>query len=343
MKAMIVKDFRMIARERTIMSAISILVFIASFSSIITFGLLVLYKPDFVSISGVRVGVAGDAPVLKLSGVDVKYDTLEEGLKDFYAGKIDALLYLPEENVSSTNFVTVYLPKDEISGIIATSKVKEILKEYQKRLRKINGIPSSHGFSFYDENFKKIEIKEGSSITFRFIYGVLIPLLLITTAIITGGLVIDLVSEEYETRTYEVILSTPLSPSEFISSKIFVSLLISSILSVIWILLIHLNVGIHNALLILILSISVSMIFSSLGAISTIVLKDRERSQLVFSIMSVSFVTASFSGKSMIGSVTARISAGSYFNAVEFIIYPLIGSILLLMSIFLAKKLEMIE
>ena len=343
MKAMIVKDIRMIARERTIMSAISILIFIASFSSIITFGLLVLYKPDFVSMSGVKVGVAGNCLMLKMSGVDAEYDTLEEGLKDFYGGKIDALLYLPEENISSTNFVTVYLPKDEISGIIVTSKVKEILKEYQKRLREMNSIPASHGFSFYDENFKRIEIKEGSSITFRFIYAVLIPLLLITTAIITGGLVIDLISEEYETKTYEVILSTPLSPSEFISSKIFVSLLISSILSVTWIVLIFLNVGIHNAFLILILSISVSMIFSSIGAISSLLLKDRERSQLVFSLVSVSFVTVSFSGKSMIGSISARISAGSYFDTGEFMIYPLIGSALLLISVFLSKRWEVVE
>ncbi len=343
MKAIIGKDLRMIARERTIMSAISILIFIASFSSIITFGLLVLYKPDFIALSGVKIGVAGDCPVLKMSGADERYGTLEEGLNDFYSGKIDALIYLPKENISSVNFVTVYLPKDEISGIIASSKVKEILREYQERLRRMNSIPPSHGFDFYDENFRRVEVREGSSITFRFIYAVLIPLLLITTAIIAGGLAIDLISEEYETKTYEVILSTPLSSSEFISSKIFVSLLISSILSAVWIALIYLNVGVHNPVMLFIMSVSISMIFSSAGAISSLILKDRERSQLVFSVIAVSIVTASFSGKSMIAGVAARISAGSPFTTLEFLTYPFIGALLLLLSVFLSKKWEMME
>ncbi len=343
MKAMIMKDLKMIARERTIMSAITILIFIASFSSIITFGLLVLYKPDFIALSGVKIGVAGNCPVLQMSGADVRYQSLEEGLNDFYSGKIDALIYLPKENVSSINFVTVYLPEDEITGIIASSRIKEILKEYQKRLREMNGIPSDHGFEFYDTDFGRTEIQEGSSITFRFIYAVLIPLLIITTAIISGGLVIDLMSEEYETKTYEVILSTPLSSSEFISSKIFVSLLISTILSVIWIALVYINVGINNPAMILILSVSVSMIFSSLGSISSLVFKDRERSQLVFSIISVSVVTASFTSRSMIAGIAGRISAGSYFTSMEFLAYPFLGASLLILAVFLSKKREMIE
>ncbi len=343
MKAMINKDLRMIARERTIMSAISILIFIASFSSIITFGLLVLYKPDFIALSGVKIGVAGECPVLKMSGGDVRYDSLKDGLNDFYSGRIDALIYLPKENVSSVNFVTVYLPKDEITGIIASSKVKEVLKKYQERLRRMNGIPSSHGFSFYDENFRRTEVKEGSSITFRFIYAVLIPLLLVTTAIIAGGLAIDLISEEYETKTYEVILSTPMSSSEFIASKISVSLLISSILSAVWVALIYLNVGIQNSFLLFIMSISISMIFSSIGAISSLILRDRERSQLVFSIIAVSVVTASFSGKSMVAGVAARISAGSYYTPFEFLIYPFTGAVMLVISVFLSKRWEMLE
>lgn len=343
MRAMIVKDLRMIARERTIMSAMAILIFIASFSSIITFGLLVLYKPDFIALSGVKVGVAGECPVLKMSGADVRYQSLEDGLNDFYRGEIDALIYLPRENTSSVNFVTVYLPKDEITGIIASSKVKEILKEYQKRLRDRNGIPPDHGFRFYDDEFRRSEIKEGSSITFRFIYAVLIPLLIITTAIISGGLAIDLISEEYETKTYEIIISTPLSSSEFISSKISVSLLISSVLSAIWIALLYLNVGIKNPALLFIYSISLSMIFSSLGSISSLIFRDRERSQLVFSLISVSFVTASFSSSSMMAGVAARISAGSYYTATEFLAYPFAGAVLLVSAIVLSKRLEIMD
>ncbi|AIY89214.1 ABC transporter permease [Geoglobus acetivorans] len=338
MKAMIRKDLRLIVRERTIMSAIAILIFIASFTSVITFGLLVLYKPDSVATGSVRIGVAGNCPVLK-SFADERYPELEDALNDFYAGKIDAVLYLPEENYTSANFVTVFLPKNEITGILAGTQVKEILQKYQKAMRERRGIPGDDGFRVYSLDGGKAELREGSSMTFRFIYAILIPLLLITTAIIAGGLVIDLISEEYETRTLDVILSTPMSITDFISAKVFSALIVSAVLSAVWVFLLHVNTGIFRPVLLLILSVSFSMIFASIGAIISSGLKDRERSQLVFSILSVSIVTVSFTHPSMISGVSARISAGSYLQPWEFLIYPVLGSVLMLLSIKFSEKL----
>ncbi|AKG91685.1 ABC-2 family transporter protein [Geoglobus ahangari] len=339
MRSMILKDLRLIGRERTIMSAMAILVFIASFSSIITFGLLVLYKPDFVTVSGVEIGIAGDCPILKTVADGKNYRTLDDALKDFYAGEIGAIIYLPNENLSATNFVTVFLPKDEITGIVASSKVKDTLKDYQRKMREIRGLPGDDGFRFVSPDFRRVEVKEGSSITFRFIYAVLIPLLVITTAIISGGLVVDLISEEHETRTLEVVLSTPMSFTEFISAKVVVSLTVSATLTLVWMILLWVNIGLSNPLLILLPSLSFSMIFASLGVAVTSILKDRERSQLVFSLIAISLVTASFTTPSMMAGVVARVSAGSQFSAIEFLAYPIIGSVLCAASVLLSEKL----
>ncbi|WP_456369244.1 ABC transporter permease [Geoglobus sp.] len=341
MISIIKKDLRMIVKERTIMSAMAILVFIASFSSIITFGLLVLYRPDFVALSSVEIGIAGNCPVLKTVADGRNYRTLDEALQDFYSGKIHAVIYLPEENHSETNFVTVFLPKDEISGIVASAKVKEVLKEYQKKMREIRGLPGDDGFSFVDANFREVQLKEGSSITFRFIHAVLVPLLVITTAIIAGGLVVDLISEEHETRTLEVILSTPMSFREFVSAKIMSGLIVSAFLTIAWIILLLINVGISYPVLLFLMSVSVSMIFISAGAMVTSVLKDRERSQLIFSIISVSAVTASFTAPYMISGVVARISAGSFFSPSELVAYPVAGAVLCLTTVLVCEKLYM--
>lgn len=339
MKSMIKKDLRLIVKERTIMSAMAILVFIASFSSIITFGLLVLYKPDFVELSNVEIGVAGNCPVLKTVAEGKNYRTLEDALRDFYAGEIDAVMYLPDENYTGTNFVTVFLPKDEISGMVASAKIKETLREYQKKMRELRGLQGDDGFRFVNPDFREVEIKEGSSITFRFIYAVLIPLLVITTAIISGGLVVDLISEEYETKTLEVILSTPMTLTEFISAKITAGLIVSAILTAVWIFLLWINVGISNPFLLFITSISVSMVFTSIGAMVTSALKDRERSQLIFSLIAVSAVTASFTAPSMPSGVIARISAGSIFAVQEFLAYPVIGAAMCLIAIIISGRL----
>ena len=340
MRSMIKKDLRLIAKERTILSAMAILIFIASFSSLITFGLLVLYKPDFIALSNVEIGIAGNCPVLKTVADGKNYLTLEDALKDFYAGRIDAVIYLPEENHTGTNFVTVFLPKDEISGIVASAKVKETLKEYQKKMREIRGLPGDDGFRFVNPDFKEVEVKEGSSITFRFIYAVLVPLLVITTGIITGGLVVDLISEEHETGTLEVILSTPMSFTEFVSAKIVAGLVVSSILTAVWILLLWINTGISNGVLVFILSLSISMTFSALGASVSSALGDRERSQLVFSLISVSAVTASFTSPYMLSGVVARISAGSMFTVQEFLAYPVLGAAACMIAVLMAERLH---
>jgi len=337
MRAMIAKDLKLIGKERTILSAMGILVFLASFSSIVTFGLLILYKPDLILISNVKIGVAGGCEILKSVSNAERYDSLDEAMRDFYSGKIDAVIYLPNESLAKPNFVTVFLPKDEIAGIIASSKVKQILIEYEKRMRAVKGIPPDDGFKIVDYNFRTV-FEKGSSVTFRFIYSVLIPLLAITTGIIAGGLVVDQISEEFESRTIEVVMSTPMSFREFVAGKIAVSLLVSTILSIAWIALLALNVGIASIPLLLLITISFSLILISAGAVVASYLCDRERSQLIFSFLAISIVTLSFTYPWMVAGVIARVSAGGYITVGEVLIYPLLSLLSLFLSITLSAR-----
>ena len=337
MRAMIAKDLKLIGKEKTILSAMGILVFLASFSSIVTFGLLILYKPDVILISNVKIGVAGRCEILKsVSGVE-KYSSLDKAMRDFYSGKVDAVIYLPNESLAKPNFVTVFLPKDEIAGIVAGSKVKEILIEYEKKMRAVRGIPPDDGFKIVDYNFNSV-VERGSSVTFRFIYSVLIPLLAITTGIIAGGLVVDQITEEFESRTIEVVLSTPMSFREFIAGKIVVSLLVSTLLSITWIALLALNVEIANIPLLFLTTISFSLILTSAGAVIASYLCDRERSQLIFSFLAISTVTLSFTYPWMVAGVIARVSAGGYLTASEVLIYPLSSLLSFLISITLSER-----
>lgn len=338
MIGLIKKDLRMIARERTIMSAISILVFVASFSSLVTFGLIFLYSPDAFMFTEVNVGVAGNCPILKSYG-DRAYDSLSTALSDFYSGKVDAVLYLPEENISSINTVTLYISKNDISGVIAFTKAKKILQEYEKALRLQKEIPGDDGFEMRYVDGRNAESVKGLSMTYRFIYAILIPLLLVTTAVISGGLVVDIITEEWETKTLHVITSTPMSLAEFIYSKLVTSFIISSMLSAIWIFMMEINMGVSNTILLFVLSVSFSAILSALSSIISSALKDRERSQLLFSILMVSIVTVSFSSPSMIAGVSARVSAGSLYSIQEVLVYPALTLILTPISARISEKL----
>ncbi|RLI79481.1 hypothetical protein DRP05_03785 [Archaeoglobales archaeon] len=330
------KDLKAMFKERTFVSILLLLIFVASFSSVITFGILALYNPDYIGFAvekNVNVAIVGDAPILERIVEAKKYDSLSNALSDFYNGKIDAIIVL-NENLSS-NYVKVYLPKEEIKAIQASLFIKEKLIEYERKLKELNGIPN-FDLAFYFNN-KQIEIPEGISVAFKFIYVVLIPLLMFTTAICCGGLVIDSISEELETRTMD-LLKIAASPSQIFGGKILASVILSLILTPTWIGLLILNgIEINNLILVILLSLSFSMILTSIAYSVVTFVKDRERSQLTFSIISVLLMPLLFTNPYSPTSLIGRIAADGYFSIAEPIFYFAISTILVYTNIYVAK------
>jgi len=62
----------------------------------------------------------------------------------------------------------------------------------------------------------KFPAQTGGTDFFEFVYGLLIPLLVFMPAIISSAMIIDLITEEYEHRTLEVLLAAPVSFAEVI-------------------------------------------------------------------------------------------------------------------------------
>ena len=63
--AIIKKELRSVRKDKTIMIAIFIQLFIASFSSVILFGLLAFYDPESLGLNTrlpTKVGIIGDVP-----------------------------------------------------------------------------------------------------------------------------------------------------------------------------------------------------------------------------------------------------------------------------------------
>ncbi|RLI76151.1 hypothetical protein DRO97_01590 [Archaeoglobales archaeon] len=323
------KDLKAMFKERTFVSIILLLVFVASFSSVITFGILALYNPDYIGFAvekNVNVAIVGDAPILERIVKAKKYDSLKDALIDFYSNKIDAIIVL-NENLTS-NYVKVYLPKEEIKAIQASLFIKEKLVEYERELKRLNGIPN-FDISFY-LNKKRIEIPNGVSVAFKFIYVVLIPLLMFTTAICCGGLIIDSIAEEMETKTIELLRATPTSISEIFGGKVLASIILSLVLTPTWIVLLVLNgVEIHNLFLVILLSLSFSLILTSIAYFVVVLTKDRERSQLTFSIISVSIMPLLFTNPHTPASLIGRIAADGYFSIFEPIFYFIVSIILI--------------
>jgi len=334
---MALKDLRAAIKERTIISFVGLQLFVALFASVITFGLLVLYNPGYMGYAiekEVKVGFVGEAPVLEEVVEPYRtYTSIDSALSDFHSGEIDAIVWLPVENYEEANIVRLILPKEEIKAIQSSLLLKEKLRLYQYEMREMRGVPPKVEVKTYSPDFEKIQVPEDYSITFKFIYVMLIPLLVITTAATAAGMFIDLISEEIETKTAHVLLSTPLNEEKIIQGKILSSILLVAILTPTWILLLLLNgIEIRNIFLVILASISIAMMFLSISAVSVSFSKDRERAQLVFSLAVIGLIPLMFSSPELPAILTSRIAAGSPFQISHVLIYFVIGAISLILS-----------
>jgi len=333
MREIVIKDLKMIWKEKMFVGIAFLIIFIASFSSLITYGILALYSPHTLNLADSRIGFVGNAPILEKIINGHKYENLERAFEDFNNGEIHAIVYLPHENVSGKNFVIIYLPKNEIISIKIVSILRDKMLRYEEELRNMNNIPNFK-LKFYDLNNKKIKIPNNFSIVFKFIYVVLIPLLSITTAIISAGTLIDSLTEEIESGSLEVLLSTQLTPLNILLGKIICSAIIFISLSIFWIFMLEINdIVIMNKIILLILISSIFALMLSLALFSSTHFMDRERSQLFYSLISVGFVTLSFSDKLMPAGLLTRVSSNSIFSFIEITTYVTISTILLMISI----------
>lgn len=108
--AVVKKELESVVRDRTILIAILLQLFIASFSSGLLLSMLSLYDPDTIlrfSGSRIRIGVIGaaDQPLdifLANRGLTViPFGTLLQAESAFYEGRIDAIVDTPHAAESS--------------------------------------------------------------------------------------------------------------------------------------------------------------------------------------------------------------------------------------------------
>ncbi len=325
---LIKKDIRLMFRERTFVSVVFLIVFVASISSVITFGLIMLYNPGYLGYYGSsKVAVVGEC------FTESCYDE-RTAMELFKSGKVDAVLIVTD--VNGIKYVDVLVPDDEIKAAQVLSYVKRLLTEYEEKVRDVYGIPNLDVKVF--SGGREINLPSGSSTVFKFIYLILIPLLSVTTAVVAAGMTIDSVCEEIQSRSLEVLLTTPLTPFKISISKVASPMIFSSIVTALWLLLLAVNkVDIMNPLPAFVLSVSITAFFVALGYVMAVKFRDRERAQLFFSILAAGslplMVTKYASPPVMVG----RAAAGAEIDLSIAAAFSILSFTLLALSPVIAK------
>ena len=130
-------------------------------------------------------------------------------------------------------------------------------------------------------------------------------------ALIAGSIVIDTVSEELEDKTFDTLMSAPVSLNVVFASKIFAAVVIAVMQCVLWAGLLRLNnLFIQNTALVLLLSVIIAASISVGTAIIALYFKDRERAQFVYAIALIAAVGGSYFLNPSPLSLITRLSAG---------------------------------
>ncbi len=283
------KDLSGLANEKTILLAILLQLFIALFSSFLMVGLTSMYDPASVArFSGVEYGIGytgGNPELSRLIDTSREFRVypmdLSQAVGALKERKLAAVLYVPDTAPDDPGPVkiTMYTLSNDLSSALVEAKLKEILTRYEVKLRQVRAYRLS-------ESPVPVVFPQGvqSAAFFEFIYGILLPLLLLMPAIISAALVIDLITEEYQQQTLETLLASPLSFGEVITGKVASCILLAPLQALAWIVLLTINrIPIANAPLILLHVIAGTALLVLMGALVALHYRERTSAQFVFS------------------------------------------------------------
>ncbi len=310
--AVVKKELASVIRDRTIVISILIQLFIASFSSALLLGMLSLYDADTIlqfGSTGIKIGVVSSdnmlGSLMNERGLQtIQYSTLADANAAYYRGEVLAIVDTPQDANGLTE-IKLYLPESDTVSSLVRMVIQEPLKQYENYLREEKGI-----------DVRYTDLKGKPATSFEFVYSVLIPMLMFFPAFVAGSMSVDSITEEVENNTLQTLLSAPLTLNGMIGAKISASVIISIVQCIAWLTLLQLNgTTIQNTGWILLLALIVAGITSTSAALGAVLLKDRERSQFIYSLMLLA--AAAISTWLNISPITAmsRLAVGDAFTS----------------------------
>ncbi len=311
LRILLIRELKSIMKEKTIMLAIIIQFFIASFSSMLLIGIMSFYDPESIGQSTripVDVGMVGDtsSPLkrfLRDKNLRVMtFSSVDTAETAFQYGHVDTIIFIPEGNTNVKD-IKLVLPEMDAMQTVILMVLQEPFERYENYLREANGVRLQ---------YKNLDVKPHT--TYEFLYTLIIPMLMLFPAFIAGSIVVDSVAEEIENKTFDTLRAAPVSLNGVFMSKILAAVIIAAIQCIMWLVLLRLNnLIVHNAGLVLMFSI-ISTISISIGAgIIALYFKDRERAQFIYSMILVVIAGLSYFLSPSPISLITRLAADDYY------------------------------
>ncbi len=257
------KELRDILREKTIVVALVVQLFIAGFSTFLAVGLTGLYDPSSTSARTradiAYVGPGGFDGLLKdARNLHVQPLEASAAVAAFQARRVDAVV---QEEIGADGLHTVNLLLED-GGIPATlllTQMKGLLERYEEHLR-----TAEQGR--LQQQVLTVPVPAKADAPYAFVYATLLPLLVFTPVFLSGAVAGDTVTQEVQTRTLVLLRSAPLGVPRILAGKLLVPLLLAPAQMLLWIALLTLNhLPVANLPGLIALSLSTTLILAGAG------------------------------------------------------------------------------
>jgi ABC-type Na+ efflux pump permease subunit len=278
------RDVASLSREKTIVLALLIQLFVAAFSSFLVVGLTSLYSPGAVSAGEIVVGATGehsDAVVeasLERDDVrTVRFDD-EASLREAYRnGRVHAAMITRDSGGRIS--VEVVAPQESIETTLIVDKVRTLL-ETVERTERADRVAS------LDRSIVPLPGDVAASPYFGFTYTVLIPMLMFLPPFISGSVAVDALTEEIERGTLELLRTAPVSLVDVVDGKAVGMVLIAPLQAALWMVLMRVNgIEVANVAPLLLLVTAFATVVVVLGLVLGVLAGRRRQAQLLYSVL----------------------------------------------------------
>jgi ABC-type Na+ efflux pump permease subunit len=280
------RELGSLRKEKTIVLALALQLFIAAFSSFLVVGLVSLYDPGQVGGAEVDVAVTGDAAedLIRASqevrGVDAQFYRTEaaamRAFQEYRATGIDAVIVA--ETRDERVFVRAVAPDSNVQTTVVVVQLRDVLRSFERAER-------TDRAAFLTSTPLELPSETDSSPYFGFTYTILLPLLLVLPVFISGSITVDSVTEEIDRGTLELLRVAPVTLHDVVDGKLAAAAGLAPIQAGLWIVLLELNgTSVANATALVALVAGLALLVCGLGAAVALVSPDRRAAQFLYSI-----------------------------------------------------------
>ncbi|WP_438266714.1 ABC transporter permease [Haloarchaeobius amylolyticus] len=305
------REIASLRSEKTIVLALLIQLFVATFSSFLVVGLVSLYDPGSVDGYQLDMAVTGNASdevlqaVRGQSGIDpTRYASVADARADFQDRRVDAVM-VATQGANGTVFVTTSVPKENLRTTIIVVQVRDTLESMEENLRREYAGSLEH-------RVLEVPQKRGSSPYFGFTYTVLVPLLMFLPVFISGSIAVDSLTEEMQRGTLELLRVAPVSLADIVDAKLLATAILAPIQAAVWLLLLWVN-GTKIANWPMLVAVVAGLSFTVVTAGLTIALlaSDRRQAQFLYSTGVLGAITVTGLLPEHPANTIARLAIGS--------------------------------